>query len=332
LKVIKPKLNIKKVIKAKLELAQKPNQTKPILNKKAEKKVTVERYKSVYNQFTKSKKDYNEYTPSDRLVLIENYRALYESIKKPGQKRLMDVDYDVIVCISSYNRFEKIDKLLSMFYEQKSKYSFKIILMNDGSDDVRYETLKKKYPLLDYQKNAKNNGRRLYWYTVTQLWQRAKINTSNTLLMIDDDFLLCSGFLDTICDFYFWIKEENDNVAGIAPHLHSYLMGVEFMSWWYNAHSVDGICLFDRKFIESFDHKLEPVSEAELHAVAHAHGWSQLQNKILRENRMAYKTRYSLVYHDGNDESKMGASNARKTKAFTYYFKKDGVNFKDLKV
>ena len=57
-----------------------------------------------------------------------------------------------------------------------------------------------------------------------------------------------------------------------------------------------------------------------------------MQNKILRENKMAYKTRYSLVYHDGNDESKIGASNPKKTKAFTYNFKPEGVNYKDLMV
>jgi diadenosine tetraphosphate (Ap4A) HIT family hydrolase len=242
-----------------------------------------------------------------------------------------DVDYEVVICISSYNRFDKLNKLLSMFYEQKSKYKFKIILLDDKSTDEKYNSLEKLYPELEFYRNNRNNGRKLYWYTVTKLWNYAKSYKSNTILMIDDDFLLCKNFLNTIIDFFYHIKNDNNNVVGIAPHLHSHIMNVQEMEWWFNSFSVDGICLFDRNFIaKSFDYQLDVVTDEELKAEAHAHGWSQIQKKIKAENKVVYKTRYSLVYHDGNDESRLGFENKNKSKAYTYYFNPEGFNYKDL--
>lgn len=266
----------------------------------------------------------------NKATLSKIYRELYDSLKVPGYVRRTDVDYDVVICISSFNRYDKVNKLLSMFYDQESKYSHKIILLDDNSNDDRYLELKKIYPTIEYHRNKKNNGRNLYWYTVTQLWQYTKEHKSNTILMIDDDFLLCDNFLNTVCDLFYHIKNENNNVIGIAPHLHSYMEHASQMDWWYNTYSVDGVCLFDRNFIESFDYQLEIVSDAELKAEAHAHGWSQIQKRIKAENKMVYKTKYSLTFHDGNDESRLNCENLKKSKAYTYYFNKEGYNYIDL--
>lgn len=329
----KEKLNIKKIIKAKIDFQQAKNNNVPILKSKV--KPIAAPDGSDLSKLSKRDRGFALNNPNieyrkkqDELIL--QYRDLYEKIKIGGFERIYDVDYETIICISSYNRFDKVDKLLSMFYDQISKYSYKILLLDDCSSDERYKSLVDKYPNLLYRKNQKNNGRKLYWYTVTQLWQWAKEYKTNTLLMIDDDFVLGNNFLDTLIDFYYYIKQDNNNVIGIAPHLHSYALNVQQMEWWYNTFSVDGVGLFDRNFIESFDYRLEIVTDEELNAQAHAHGWSQIQKKIQRDNKMVYKTKYSLVYHDGNDESRLGSNNIKKSKAYTYFFKADGVNYLDL--
>lgn len=336
----KEKSNIKKIIKAKINIQQKGISDKPILNRKDV--PTSKRVKPIgtpdgtdLSRLSKRDRGFAMNNPNDlfqdrKEVLMDAYRNAYNSVKAGGYVRETDVDFDVVICISSFNRFDKVNKLLSMFFTQESKFTYKIILLDDNSTDKEYLTLENKYPELEYRRNKKNNGRNLYWYTVTQLWQYAKNYKSNTILMIDDDFVLCEKFLNTLCDFFYHIKNENNNVVGIAPHLHSYALNVVQMDWWYNTFSVDGLCLFDRKFIESFDYRLEIVTEQELRAEAHAHGWSQIQKKIKAENKMVYKTRYSLAYHDGNDESRLGSENQKKSKAYTYYFNKDGYNYMDL--
>lgn len=336
----KEKTNIKKIIKANLNFLQKNVSSVPVLNRKEQPQFKTVKPIELNGKegSTLSKRDSRMAmrNPDTNLFsdrrdqLIDEYRKAYEKIKIGGYERKSDVDYDVIICISSYNRYEKVTKLLSMFYEQESKFTYKIIVLDDKSTDENYLSLNKKFPKVDYYRNKKNNGRKLYWYTVTKLWQYAKGYKSNTILMVDDDFVLCKNFLNTLTDFYYHIKNENNNVIGIAPHLHSYAMNVVQMDWWYNTFSVDGICMFDRNFIASFDYQLEVVTDDELRTEAHAHGWSQIQKKIKADNKMVYKTRHSLVYHDGNDESRLGSENQRKTKAYTYYFNAEGYNYKDL--
>lgn len=149
--------------------------------------------------------------------------------------------------------------------------------------------------------------------------------------MIDDDFKLADNFLSVLGDFYFHIKNENNSVVAVAPHLHSFALSLNYMPWWFNTYSIDGIGMFDRDFIkDSFDFRLMPVTDEQLAAEAHAHGWSQIQKKIRELNKIAYKTRYSIAFHDGNDESQLGKGNKNKSKAYTYYFRNGDVNHLDL--
>jgi hypothetical protein len=338
----KIKKNIKKTIKANIGQS-KSIPSKPILTDRGQeilrkqeivKNVDWSNQTNNTNQHTYSHTNSNtEFgNTNDRERHIIEYKKKIESFKTIGYVRKKDVDYEIIICISSYNRFDKLEKLLNQFYEQKSEYSFKIIVVNDASTDTRYEQIQKKYLDLDYQRNEKNNGRDLYWYTVTQLWQAAKHYTSNMLLMIDDDFVLANNFLSLLGHLFYNLKAENNSIVGIAPHLHSYHVNILFMGWWYNTYSCDGVCLFDRNFIAEFDHRLQPVLKSELDSVAHAHGWSQISKRIFTENKIAYKTKVSIAFHDGNNESMLGKNNPRKTNANTHYFTKIVQSYVDLKI
>jgi hypothetical protein len=344
--LIKIKHNIKKVIKAKIGQSKPITPSKPILTDRGKeilrkqeviKNMDFEYRSNAIQQLPKQDRAFTMSNPEfgnrdDRERHILEYKQKIESFKTMGYKRNDDVDYEILICISSYNRFDKVEKLLKQFYGQNSFYSFKIILLDDASSDTRYEQLQKTYPQLEYLRNKKNNGRDLYWYTVTQLWKAAKHYSSNMLLMIDDDFVLGNNFLTLLGELFFDLKAENNSIVGIAPHLHSYHTNILFMGWWYNTYSCDGVCLFDRNFIEEFDYQLQPVSKNELDSASHAHGWSQIQKKIYNENKIAYKTKISIAFHDGNDESKLGAGNKQKTKANTHYFKNFVATYKDLKV
>lgn len=336
------KANIKKVIKAKIGGEVNSPKTKPVMfvreQESLKKKQEIIKKMNFENPgFIKQDRAFVADVPEfgnmdDRETHIIEYRKRIEAFKTDGYVKRETVDYDVIVCISSYNRYDKLIKLLDQLYGQgeHSKYTFKIVFLDDGSTDPNYEKIKTAYPEMDYEKNNKNNGRDLYWYTVTQLWQAAKKYTSHCILMIDDDFILANNFMNLICDLFFHLKNENNSIVGIAPHLHSYHAKTLYMAWWYNTYSCDGICLFDRYFIESFNFRLQPVSRDMLESVPHAHGWSQISTKINNENKIAYKTKVSIAFHDGNDESKLGKNNPRKSKANTHYYSMMNRDYRDL--
>lgn len=339
------KANIKKIIKAKIVGGSNPSKTKPVmmvreqetLKKKQDiiKNMDFEYRNNVAQTTSKQDRSFVAGNPDfgnrdDQERHILEYRKKIDELKTSGYVRKENVDFDVIICISSYNRYDKLIKLLNQLYGQFTNYRFKIVFLNDGSTDPNYDKLKSEYPQMDQYTNDKNNGRDLYWYTVTQLWQNAKIYSSNCILMIDDDFILANNFLNLICDLFFHLKSQNNSIVGIAPHLHSYHSKTLFMSWWYNTYSCDGICLFDRNFIESFDYRLQPVTQEMLDNIPHAHGWSQISQKILAENKIAYKTKVSVAFHDGNDESKLGKNNPRKAKCNTHYFSMINRDYRDL--
>ncbi len=342
----KIKQNIKKTIKSNLNQPTTPKKTTPVLST-VQKEELIRKQQIVKNmqEYRDTPFSQNQVSKQDRALLaglpefgnmddrekrIQEYRAAIENLKTGGYVRNKNVDYEMIICISSFNRFDKLEKLLSQFYGQYTNYSFKIILLNDGSTDPNYATLTKKYPKLEYHVNPENNGRKLYWYSVTQLWQAAKHYSSNMLMMIDDDFILGNNFINSVSSLFFHLKENNNSVVVIAPHLHSYNVNVLFMTWWYNTHSCDGIAIIDRNFIEGFDHRLQPVSQEQLDAIKHAHVWSQISDRIIEEGKISYKTKVSIAFHDGNDESKMGKDNPRKSKAHTQHYKAFIRDYRDL--
>ena len=172
----KNKLNIKKTIKANINRTSTQLPTKPVLSNRGEeilrKQLIIKKMDWEYNNsstpkqskqdraFSAGNPDFGTSTDRDRHIV--EYRKAIESFKTEGYIRKDDVDSEILICISSYNRYPKLVKLLDQFYSQQSAYSYKIIVLNDGSTDTNYGNLVTKYPLLDYYENKKNNGRDLY--------------------------------------------------------------------------------------------------------------------------------------------------------------------------
>lgn len=264
-----------------------------------------------------------------RDISLENYlSAIKNNVSTEKYQPLLNYDYNVVILISSYNRFEMVSRLIDQFNKQRTRYKFKIILLNDGSTDVNYNVFK-SYGEIDYHVSETNNGRNFYWYTVTQLWKYSKQYTSDTILMIDDDFILSENFLDNLLNVYYALKISNNNIVVIAPHLHATSKGSTHQAWWYNTYSVDGIGLFDRRFIETFNYQLEPVTSQQLASATHAYGWSQIHTKIINGNKIAYKFKNSIAFHDGN-VSQLGKENPKKAMAYTQKLIEKDIKLSDL--
>jgi len=221
-------------------------------------------------------------------------------------KKKIFVDYDIVICIPSYDRYEKVKRLITQFYEQLTKYTFKIILLNDGSDDRQYDELYKLFPEIIYIKNEKPNGKILHWYCYSQMWEYLKNIECYTVLQMDDDFIICDNFLDTVTDIYFNEKLKNNNVLAIAPHLWSFNKISRHEIWWKSKNFVDGIAMIDDNVIKYMNYEMKIVDAIAISKVgAPVRAWTQISDAIKNIGGIVHRTENSLVYHDGNEDSKL---------------------------
>jgi len=231
----------------------------------------------------------------------------------------MVVDYDVVICIPSHERYEKVKRLISQFYTQSTKYKFKIILLNDGSSDSLYDTLTQDFPEIIYIKNDKPNGKLLHWYCYTQMWKQIKDIQCHVILQMDDDFILSDYFLNFILDLFFQEKEKNNKMLAIAPHLWSTKEESDFEPWWVkNDCAIDGIGLIDEYLIKCMDYEMKSVDVNKIKEGSSVFAWSQISAAIKKLNGFVYKTPYSYVYHDGNDDSKLHNTHRKKEDGKVY--------------
>jgi hypothetical protein len=246
---------------------------------------------------------YGNNVPEHLLPSTEDFGANRDNVVYQKKVR---VDYDVVICIPSHERFNKVARLITQFYNQPTKYTFKIILLNDGSKSLYYSQLTKRFPEIIYEKNRVANGKTLHWYCYNQLWKHLKDIQCHAVLQMDDDFILSDGFLDNIMDLYFRAKEKNGSIAAIAPHLWSFKKSCDFETWWNRTDFVDGIALIDDEIIKYMSYQMKPVdAEAVSKEGVPVRAWTQISAAIKEMRRIIYRTPKSLVYHDGNDDSKL---------------------------
>lgn len=292
-------LNIKKTIKKKIEHRHSGViQLEKKTNRKAIMKVELTNTMNERNKL-------RLFGDSKKVLEVDLIKSDARIVRGTYHKKVF-VDYDVVICIPSHNRYEKVRRLISQFYQQPTKYSFKIILLNDGSDDVRYDDLLNEFHEILYEKNKKPNGKALHWYCYNQMWNNLRDIQCHVVLQIDDDFILSDNFLDTIIDLFFRVKEDNNRIMAIAPHLWSFKPICEYESWWKRKDFMDGIALLDVSVIENLKYALKPVDIKRVSKPGIPVGaWTQMYEGMRKMDGIVYRTENSLVYHDGNDDSKL---------------------------
>lgn len=221
-----------------------------------------------------------------------------------------NVDYDVLIYISSFDRYEKLLNILNQLYSQETRYSFKIIVMNDGSTDRRYYYLKNKFSEIIYLKNKVNGGRALYWQTVNTIFEELKKYSSYAVIQIDDDFILAKDFINILMDKFFELKQENNSYMGIRYHIPSFNENEIITDDYFNRikrfQAFDGGSMFDPEFLKLINYNIKEINQNIFkQKFQHSHVWTSLNNFIRELGVMVYSTRKSLAYHNGNEDSKM---------------------------
>jgi len=105
----------------------------------------------------------------------------------------------------------------------------------------------------------------------------------------------------------------------ISPHLWSFKKDCEFEVWWDRRDFVDGIALIDDVVIKSMEYRMKPVDIISVgKAGTPVRAWTQIGGAIRKIGGVVYRTQNSLVYHDGNDDSKLHADFRKDGKAGVY--------------
>jgi len=255
----------------------------------------------------------------------------YETIDYGEYIKKLKVDFDTVIYISSFNRYNKIKNILSQLYSQKTKYSFKIILMNDGSFEGDYNGLKEEYPEMTYLKNQTNGGKKFYWRTKNIIWNIVKKYETHAIIQIDDDFILCDSFIDNVMDEFFTMKEISNTYMGVRYHYGHRDINFEFDEEYWDRtkyfHGFDGGSVFDPQFMEMFDYKIDEIPQENFKdSGAHSYVWSSLNDLLIKYGVLVHKTKNSLAWHDGNLDSKMHPKIRLVRKVHTKNFlKEDGI-------
>jgi len=232
------------------------------------------------------------------------------------------VDYDAIIIISSYERYDSLKNILTKLYSQETRYSFKTIIVNDGSIDKRYNKLKKEFKNIKYLKNNINGGVKYYWRTINKLLCESKKYETSAIIQMDDDFILCDGFLNNLIDTFFELKKENNSYMLVKYHLgklDNILIDPEtFFNPKLNFQGADGGTLFDQQFMNLIDYSIDDMSDVAGHSGSHV--WHFINKMIIKMGVKCYIFRKSLAFHDGNDDSKMHPAIRSKRKYNTINF------------
>lgn len=305
------------IIKKKIEIVNnKPRLVKENLNSSKRKKINVvpvvKKNNVVVEKLDKKKErllkragpSYNAFRIGEQF--LENY------IKKTNN------DYDIIICIGSFNRYEKVKRLIDQVYNQSTKYKFKLILYNDGSTDIKYKLLSEIFPDIDYIFNEKNNGRNGYYETITSLFEKASQYNSHTICQIDDDYIICDNFIDTIMDLFFNLKEKDNKYVSIYYHKTSKETNEKV-----DIYRVDGGVMFDYFFIKCLNFKVPRPNSSEHVNIISSGVWRYISKQIAGNKLLSHRTEYSLVRHDGNEDSKMHSSHRKQAPIYSHNFKDD---------
>lgn len=247
-----------------------------------------------------------------------NRTGVYDNTFTQDYHKDTNVKYDVVILISSFNRYSKVKELLTQLYTQETKYSFKIVLLNDGSTYHKYKSIKDFFPELEYLENKKNEGKYGYWRSINKLFDFSLKNKSHIILQIDDDYILCNNYLNIIADKFFEIKNLNNKNVAISYHrTHATVP-----NQWGMRHWVDGGTLFDYRFINRINFKIDEISSSRWTGNNDLSSgvWNQVSRKLEKNNLQVYNVEFSLVKHNGNEDSKMNKIQRDKSPITTWGF------------
>ena len=159
------------------------------------------------------------------------------------------------------------------------------------------------------------------------MWKKASEFQTHAIIQLDDDFILCNGFLDRLVDTFFEIKEKSNDYMIFTFHLYSFHEKKPIESWWFDEKKVfvDGGMLYDVQFMEKINYELDDIAYR-VKPFSSSFTWVRIKERLIEFGMKVYRTKNSLVWHDGNDDSKLHSTIRKSKRVYTKNFI-DKVNY-----
>lgn len=218
-----------------------------------------------------------------------------------------DFNYKMCFLIPSYNRYDKLSKLLTQI---NTETNAKVIIYNDASTDNRYLDIEKQFMNVKVIHGPKNNGKANYQQTMSTLFTEANNSDSDYFILIADDFILCKSFQNII-----------------KPYLNEYYITNVFSlrpEGWGRLGWVDGAFSASKGGL-SLIHSILPKTLKDVEGKSTG-VWKKVTDYFTTVNKTNYKLitlNYSLTQHDGNYDSKLHPIHRLKTPIVAHNFYND---------
>jgi glycosyltransferase involved in cell wall biosynthesis len=216
----------------------------------------------------------------------------------------MEYKTDIVICITSYNRYDNLKSLINQILTQQTKYNYHILLINDGSTDYRYNYFFDYSKKLTYVNKIKNGGKNGYYQTINDIWKLIPDYNPEFVIQSDDDFILCPDFIDTLVDEFKSIRFNNHNLLSLCPHLYSFNKNSQSEKFWSDNYTVDGINIMTIDVLKHMGYKLKSPGDVSKSGVS-VGVWQQIVKSVKELGGIAKRMDRSLVYHDNTGGSMM---------------------------
>lgn len=259
---------------------------------------------------------------------INTQRKAYYHWQKFGQKNGRPyhktpelVTYDYCICITTYNRPEMLDQLLTNIYTQSNNNKILVNIFNDASTK-NYSQVKTKYPVhwVDYKTN---HGKKKFWKIWDDMVKYCKNISADYFIFLPDDIELYDNFFDNAKQMYEDIQD--DHKICLSLFLDD---GRKNSTCWTKFKPIDcgsvlktqwmdGLFICKYQFFQKLNFKIEPVPETRWKqnpSLGSGVG-QQLSVRLFKLKLNMYHTKHSLVEH-GKHDSQMNY-NLRKYEPLT---------------
>lgn len=175
---------------------------------------------------------------------------------KQSNKTVSDKPYsDIIIGISTFNRYDKLCQLIDSLNRNKTFFSVKIIVNDDASTEQGYSNLTEKYPNIIYNRTKQNNGKKRYWETINQLFKTVNAFDFKWFFQLDDDIEICDRFLEIAVSQTQKHKSLTLNLSIEKGHYK------EKGRWGYGKY-VDGNSVYTEKAIKLLNYSIFPIHDS----------------------------------------------------------------------
>jgi hypothetical protein len=196
---------------------------------------------------------------------------------------------DICFLIPSYNRYEKLSNLLIQINEYTGVGS---IIYNDASTIGGYDNIEKIYENTKVIHGDVNNGRANFDKTIKTLFNEAIKSNYEYFIFIADDMILCDNFIEHTKEFF--DKNLIVNLFSLSD------------SGWNCSSYIDGVFTISKSGLE-FMYNFLPKKSRNVNAKSTG-VWQTVTTLFCARDTKDYRLaclNYSLVQHDGNEDSKL---------------------------